>query len=238
MQFSDTSTNSGIIQKIEALLFNEYGKISGNSQLLSLFTSYSNSSLDKVATWIMEADGRWHWEDDNNTDYPIGTTSLVTDQQDYQLATEHLRILRVEVQDTAGTWWKLKPFDEQDIFDQSLTDFLKTSGRPMYYDVMGSSLFLYPKPNYSQAASLKVYFQRQPSYFTTGDTTKSPGINRLFHQLIVLLCAYDYAFSNRMPIKDDLNLEISKWKDDLQTFYALRQPDDRPRLKIRPTKYN
>lgn len=201
-------------------------------------TVSANKALERATALIREAEGRWEWDDSNNTDLPIATTDLVADQQDYSLSASHYRIERIELKDAQGNWRLLIPIDQADVFDQSLTDFLGTSGTPEYYDKIANSVFLYPKPSYSQSASLKVYYERGPSYFTTSDTTKSPGFNALFHQLIPLWCAYDYALINTLPNKNDLRAEIQVIEERLQEYYSFRSRDEKPHISARSRRYN
>jgi hypothetical protein len=198
----------------------------------------ANNALDRVSSLIMQSDGRWQWDDENNTDLPIATTALVQAQQDYTLSITHLSIIRVEVQDSSSNWHKLRPIDQADVYDQSLTDYLKQNGLPTYYDKLGNSLFLYPAPDYAQAASLKVYFQRGPSYFTTGDTTKSPGFNALYHELIPLWISYNYAIANGKENGNAIFAQIQAKEDALKEDYSLRTKDDHIRLKARPMRWN
>jgi len=195
----------------------------------------ANNALDRVASLIMSSDGRWQWDDENNTDLPIATTSLVSGQQDYALSIAHLKITRVEILDNAATpaWHKLLPFDQADLGDTSLSGYLNSNGMPAYYDKLGNSVFLYPAPNYSQAASLKVYFQRAPSYFTTSDTTKSPGFNSLYHDLIPLWITYNFSLANGKNNANQVYAEIQLKEDALREDYALRSKDDHIRLKAR-----
>lgn len=199
----------------------------------------ANNALDRVESLIMKSDGRWQFDDSNYTDLPIATTALVSGQQDYSLSVAHLDIIRVEVQDNAATpaWHKLIPLDQADVYDTALTSFLNTTGLPTYYDKSGNSLFLYPASNYSQAASLKVYFQRGPSYFTTSDTTKTPGFNSLYHDLIPLWVAYNFAIANGKENANAIMQEITMREDALREDYALRAKDDHPRLKARPMSW-
>lgn len=254
LMFSDTTNKQGLIQECEFSVFgdNGYGRISGDANLLATFTRLINERLNIVAHLIMQADGRWQWDDNNNTDYPIAVTSLgVTvggEQQDYTFPVTFLKILRVEVLDNAGNWNKLMPIDQANIYDQSLTDFLKTAGHPIYYDAQGNSIFLYPKPlgtAVTAVGGLKVYFQRPPSYFVTIDTTKVPGINSLHHKLIALGASLDYARTNSLPVaggvmrggfKTGLLAEVSDGEQRLQDEYALREKDDHVRISAK--QYN
>lgn len=226
MVFSDTSANQGILQECESILFNDnYGAITGNTSLVQTFTRYANRALDRVVSLIMDADSRWQWDDNNNTDYPIATTNIVLGQQDYSFATTQLNIFRVEVMDTNGNWNRMLPIDQSDI-QIAVENFQGSQGTPIFYDKLASSIFLYPTPSYSQSASLKLWFQRAASYFSTADTTKEPGFSSLFHKLIPLYMSYDYAFSKQLPLQNSILAEINKLEDQMQDFYMLRQKDE------------
>ena len=234
--FSDTSSSkAGIIQECESQIFgdNSYGRISGDPNLLATFTRYINEALNRVVTLIMNSEGRWQYDDTNNTDFPIGTTNLgVTvgsEQQDYTFGVTFLKILRVEVMDNTGAWNKLMPIDQADIYDQSLTDFLKTAGLPRYYDKMANSIFLYPKPlgtAVTATAGLKVWFERPPSYFVTSDTTKVPGFNSLYHRLVALIASRDYASFKGLSNAKVLSDLVQQGEDSMSENYTLRNKDE------------
>src|ERR1035437_3893291 len=230
--FSDTSSSkAGLVQECESQVFgdNSYGRISGDANLLATFTRYMNEALNTVVNLIMTADGRWQFDDTNNTDFPIATTNLVStpgsEQQDYAFDITMLRILKIEVLDNTGAWNKLTPIDEADVYDQSLSDFLKAPGRPIYYDKQGSSIMLYPKPLATQVTStagLKIWFQRPPSYFVTSDTTKVPGFNSMYHRLVALIASRDYAMFKGLSITKALSDKVQVGEDSLVENYALR----------------
>lgn len=231
MVFSDTSGNQGMIQECESVLFNDnYGAISGNTSLMQTFTRYMNRGLDRVVSLIMDADARWQWDDNNNTDFPIATTNLALGQQDYALATTQLNIFRIEAMDTNGNWQRLLPIDQSDV-KQALENFQGTQGVPIFYDKLANSVFLYPTPSYAQTAGLKIWFQRAGVFFTTSDTTKEPGFSSLFHRLVPLYASYDYAFSKQLPLQNSILGEIEKLEDQMQDFYLLRQKDEPRRLR-------
>lgn len=248
MVFSDVTTKTGILQDCEVNVFaGDYGAITDNPNRLLRFTASCNRALESITTLIRKAEGRWQWDDANNTDFPFATAALVASQQDYALdATSHFRIERCEIKDTAGSWTKLVPFDQADIYDEALSTFLSGTGLPQYYDKVGNSLFLYPKPSYSQAASLKLYFERGPSYFLTTDTTKSPGFNPLFHRLVSLKASLDYAMQAELSVaggvmrggfKTGLLAAVSDMENELEEYYALRDKDEHLRLKARRVNY-
>jgi len=208
-------------------------KADATSYPTSEITESANRAYDRAVALIRESEGRWQWDDTNNTDLPIATTELVDGQQDYELDPTHYEMERVEVQDELGGWHRVLPIDQADIYDQSITDFLSTAGVPQYYDKIGRSILLYPTPSYTQDDALKVWYKRGPSYFTVSDTTKPPAINTLFHRLIPLNCAYDYAFINQLTVAPSLQDKILTMEDDLINHYSRRDRDDKIRLRVR-----
>src|ERR1035437_5899283 len=243
LQFSDTSSSkNGIIQECESQVFgdNSYGRISGDTNLLATFTRYINEALNRVVNLIMTADGRWQFDDTNNTDFPIATTNLVTtlgsEQQDYTFDITMLRILRIEVMDNTGAWRKLTPIDEADLYDQSLADFMKTPGLPVYYDKQGASIMLYPKPlatAVTSTAGLKVWFQRPPSYFTIADTTKVPGFNSMYHRLVAQIASRDYAIFKQLSVAKAISELVQQGEDSLVENYTLRNKDEHVKLSAK-----
>lgn len=243
LQFSDTSSSkAGLIQECESQVFgdNSYGRISGDASLLATFTRYINEALNRVVNLILTADGRWQFDDTNNTDFPIATTNLITtvgsEQQDYTFDVSMLRILRMEVLDNTGAWRKLTSIDETDVYDTSLSDLLKTPGLPIYYDKQGSSIFLYPKPlgtSVTSTGGLKVWFQRPPSYFTIMDTTKVPGFNSMYHRLAALIASRDYAMFKSLSVAKALADKVAQDEDSLVENYALRNKDEHVKLSVK-----
>jgi hypothetical protein len=196
----------------------------------------ASNAVERVTSLINQSDGRWEFDDSNQTDLPIATTALVSGQQDYAMAVTHIEIERVELKDEEGNWRKLTPIDQADVYDQSITDFMGTNGTPMYYDKVGSSIFLYPTPDYSQSASLKVFFTRPPVSVLSSDissTSTSPGFNALYHDLVAYWVAYDYAMANGLPNANQIMVEIQRKEDALKENYALRSKDEHLRLRPR-----
>jgi hypothetical protein len=197
---------------------------------------FINNAVEHIESLITRYDSRWQFDDSNQTDLPIATTSLVSAQQDYQITSNHLSIDRVEVKDTAGLWHLLTQIDQQQFKGdnaQSLTDYLKTNGLPIEYDLVSNSIFLYPVPNYSQSASLKLYFSRPPASWSSADLstgTAVPGFNSLFHDLVPLWVAFDYWNANNPTNARGFATSIITREKDLQDFYGSRNRDYKGRL--------
>lgn len=229
MVFKDTATKTGLIEDCELLLFGEYGKISGNTDLLYTFTNLLNRQYDKAITLIIENDGRWQADDTSYTTTMVNTTSIVSGQWAYGQDANHLKYLRIRVKDSAGTWHTLTATD---LTDSEYPDFGSASdtGLPTHYDKQGDLLMLYPTPNYSQNASLEVTVQRVPNYFAYDDTTKEAGIAPVFHRFLSLGAALDYAIVNSLQSKNDIATLFNDERTRMEAFYSRRNRGERDRL--------
>lgn len=225
MVFSSTSDKSGLIQDIEMNIFGNYGDISGNADLLYNFTARLNRSYDKLATILMSVDGRWQFDDTNYTDLPIGSTSLVANQQDYSFDVEYLDVEKVTALDTSGNVIILHPFDITDPLGRAyLND--TTGGTPTHYDKVGGTIMLYPKPNYAKTSGLTVHYRRKPSYFAYTDTTKAPGVPAIYHRFLSLDASLDYAISKQLTAKNDLAVKVKEMEDRITETHSKRSKDE------------
>lgn len=228
--------------QIQDLVY-ELTKTNSTSLPVATLNLYTQPAEDRIAQLILSSDAKWQYDDGNRTtDVPIDTMNLVSAQQDYSLAVTYLSLDRVEVKDSSGNWHRLTQIDQQDFKggnSQSLTDYQKTNGLPAEYDLVGTSVFLYPAPNYSQANSLKFFYTRGPlkfdyttSKFTdgTGSTSSTPGFNSLFHELISLWASYKYAVANEMTNAPGIFAAIQRMENELVAFYGLRDRDTRSRI--------
>jgi len=232
IKFSDTTNKSGIIQILERLCKFVDGWISGNATRLKEYTSEINLALDEIWATIFSCGGTWQFDDSNHTDYPIITTNLVSGQRDYAFVTDEqgniiLDIYKVIVAQPDGTFKEIKPVDAQSEDVSGFYNGLSTSGTPDKYDKTANGIFLDAIPNYSITNGLKVYINREGSYFSTSDTTKKAGFAGTYHELIPLKVAYKFApeselkrITERMVLKEK----------ELKKYYGRRERDIRPRL--------
>lgn len=234
MTFNDVSGGQGLVQEIDFLVNTDATKFPIEDK-----TRIINRWYERIVGRILEADGRWQWDDTNYTDLPIATTNLVANQQDYSFAVAHLRITRMEVMDTSGKWCWLQPIDQNDARRRSLTEFGNQLGVPCWYDKLSNSTFLYPRPNYSKNAGLKAYFQRTADLFTTTDTTKEPGFASIFHRILALGPALEYATANGLDgnkVKV-LRDEVAQIEADIKEFYSKKSKDEQLSLQTRRIRY-
>jgi hypothetical protein len=236
LQYSNINTKGGILQRIERKLKLGDGYITGNINRLKEWTSDVNMVFDKIWALIFKTAGKWQFDDSNHTDYPIITTSLIQNQRDYTFVEDEqgnliLDIYKVMVKDETGTFHEIYPVDQQSDEDmQSFYSGLNETGTPSRYDKTGNGIFLDCIPAYSSAGGLKVFINREGSYFTTSDTTKKPGVAGLFHEYFVLVPSYDYACTNQLANKKDLKNEILEMEANIKKHYRDRSRDEVPTI--------
>lgn len=240
MIFNDILGGQGIVQDtyFEA-------QADAYSYPIADLTRNANNALDSAVTLILGADSRWQFDSRNAVDLPIGTTGLVSNQQDYTFDSEYLVIKSIECSDSQGNWTKLIPIDNYDE-EVALSQFQTTNGVPKYYDKMGDSILLYPAPNYSigpkdtPPGGLRAYFQRNIDYFVVGDTIKQPGFATHLHKYVSLFCAYAYACAKDTGKQNQLAKRLEFYEGNklrggndagaIATFYAYRELDFKKKI--------
>ena len=198
------------------------------------FCRSANYWYRKADSWIWQATGTWEFDDSNYTDFPIATTTLVANQQDYEIPSAARKIDRIEVLDDVGDYHLIKPFDKSQIKGASMSEFMEEAGFPNYYDLVGNSVLLYPKPSASDvttSAGLKLYFSRDINAFAVTDTATEPGFDNHFHRIISLGSSYDYCMSNGVEDrKVNLRNELEVLRSELQEFFGARHRDMKPKI--------
>ena len=235
LQFSDTTNSRGIVQLIDRLV-----KTNRASYPLADIVTDVNLAMDDALGVILKAQGTWQFDDSNHTDYPIITTNLVSGQRDYTFSGDQngnliLEIYKVYVKDSSGIYQEILPVDvstpQETVDTSSFTDGQNLSGKPYRYDKIANGILLDPVPNYNSTAGLKIYISREPSYFTTSDTTKKPGFAGIFHQYLAYKAAYQYALLNGLSTTQSILNEVVRLEEAMKAYYSKRTRDERPRMK-------
>lgn len=226
LEFSNTTTKGGIIQRIERSVGFNDGEISGNTTRLAQFTSDVNNAFSEVMSIIFNSTGNWQWDDNNHTDYPIIQADLASGQADYTFTEDEndnliLDIYKVQIKDSTGDWKTLESTDRQ---TTKTTDFSEgDSGTPIEYDLTGNGIFLNPKPNYASSGGLQIFVNREGSFFTTSDTTKKAGFMGIYHEYLVLKPAYDYARAHTLPQRNILKEDLMELERRMTEHFAKRE---------------
>jgi len=194
-------------------------------------TSYSlankvidvNLALDEAFALIFSLGGTWQFDDNNHTADPIITANLVDGQRDYHFTADEqsnviLDILRVMAKNSAtGIFKDLTRIDMVRGGAVTMNDGVATEGVPTEYGLIGNGIFLDLIPSYNSTNGLKVYINRQASYFVSTDTTKVAGIDGLCHDFLYLKPAYEYARNHNLAVREalfrDLQISIQKIED-------------------------
>lgn len=243
IQFSDASNYRGIIQMLEKELGFNRGDISGNSNKLKDFTADINFALDDFFALALTASGKWQLDDSNQTDYPIIKANLVSAQRDYIFTTDGtgnliLDIYKVAIlpSATATLYEEIKPIDQQsESGAEDLVAEQTSGGVPYQYDKTANGIFLDPRPNYNATNGLKVYINREASYFVSTDTTKKPGVPGLFHAYFYFKPALEYARRNNLTNWQRLKERVEEFEGDearritgsIQKHFGKREKDVR-----------
>lgn len=246
LAYSDTTNKDGLLQRIEAKLGFPDGYITGDTTRLAQFTGMVNLGLDKVFHVIFGADGRWQFDDSNHTKYPILTGNIVSGQRDYSFTADSdsnvvLDIHRVFYRkSTDDPYYELTPVDVQTDAEykiSSFTDGLNIEAHPSKYDKTSTGIFLETLPPDNVTNGLKVYVNREGSYFATSDTTKSPGFAGSYHDYLALFVCYDYALANNLANRDVFKRDMLEMEEQIREFYGRRDRHQRKVFSARITPF-
>jgi len=238
MVFNDTTNASGIIQTIEYLCDFSPATISGDATKLKQFTASINQAQHNVRHLIFLTTGNWEYDGGNHIDLPSATTSLDAGVKRYLMPPDALTMQRLEIKDINGNLSRLKPISKE-LIKGSLDEFMKEPGTPTYYRLVDNTIELFPAPNYTQADSLKMYFDRADTDFLTSDTIKTPGFASLYHKIIPIKASIEW-FKIKQPQSQTLAILLQdelKLQKEIVEFYSRRFKDYKPRISRQVENY-
>lgn len=237
MQFNSHATNQDIVSGINNLCDSD-----ASSFPIAEKTLYVNAALEELIAEIINADGTWEYDDTNYTNLPRGTGTLVEGQQTYTFASEYLQILMIEVKNSSGNWYKLKPLDKDDLGDSSPDEYFgqlsngnPQTGLPEYFDQIGDTIFLYPAPtsaNVTLTSGLRVWFKRTADLFTTTDTTQEPGLPSSHHMLLVYMASIPYCMKYKKERVPLYQKKVDEMKITLLAHYGQREKAARKKVSM------
>lgn len=233
MQYYNSSTRQSIVHDVLFLCGLPTVTASFASYALQDITRNVNIHYVDVVSKIWKAAGKWQYDDTNKTTLPVAQATLVHNQQDYTLPSDAQKVQSVSVKDKAGNFQKLLQVDPHDT-TLDMDEYQASPGMPLYYDVIGRSVLLYPAPasaSVTLVSGIKVIVDRDPTLFTSSSTTASstqPGFALPFHRILSLGAAIDFVEDG--PKKDRLIAMKARLEAGLVTFYAERNVQSQPRL--------
>lgn len=233
--FSDTTNKNGLIQTYEYWTRRKDGAVSGDADLLKIVTARINRGFEKVMPLLLSYTDKMRWDDPNHADAPRGKIDIVSGQHDYTVAEDDnsldiLNLLEVRILESSSAteYQKLTRLTlDDDLAFNAMSPNPSETGVPTHWLERGNTLFLYPKPNYAATNGIKLFFEREQSYFVSTDTTKEPGIPKHFHELPVLHAAIEdiriYRSDERSLIQD-LKEEILRQEGQIMDMISKRNP--------------
>lgn len=244
VQFNDTTNYKGLVQLYEKEIGANLADVSGSTTKLKEFTADVNLALDDFTKLAIEASGTWQFDDSGHSAYPIITTNLVDGQRDYSFTTDEqgnliLDIYKVAIlgSATATVYDEITPIDAQSTPYNNFVRNDTTEGVPYCYDKTANSIFLDPIPSYNATNGLKIYINREASYFTSSDTTKKPGVPGIFHKYFALRPAEDYLRRNQSPKYPSVRAERMQMEADIKAYFGRRERDVRKVLSMAPINF-
>lgn len=233
LNFNDTVTRKGLIQIIEKETGLGTGRISGDTELLKDFTADINLAFDSLLRIIFKNSGTWQYDDSNHTDYPFIYTDLLINQRDYSFTTDEqgniiLDIFKVMVKDDSGYYQEVLPVDMQS--DQNVSEFYdeqNTTGVVSRYDKTGNGIIFDVLPQKTIANGIKIFINREPSYFVYTDTTKKAGVDGLCQEYLALEPSLRYAERKSLSNLPSLRARVDKLEKQISGRYYDRAKDEK-----------
>lgn len=227
--FSNSVEKSGIVELIDSNCHSN-----STSYPIEEKTRDINLALDLFLAIAIKAGGKWQLDDSNHTDYPIITTNLVANQRDYTFTSDErgnliLDVYKVMVKDASGVYREIPCVDQQSEEDmESFYSGLNATGTPTRYDKTANGIFLDTIPSYNSPGGLKVFINREASYFVKADTTKKPGVDGRFHEFFAIEPSIKYCKRNKMfDLADRYQQDSLKMQREIQEAYQARDRDTR-----------
>lgn len=229
MVFSDTSTNTGIVQQTRSFM-----GVDSSQWPTAKIVNSANNWHDYVTGYAIGADKRFQWDDTNHTKLPEGTTALTINVSDYSFLTDEQGNAIITLTGVSllvnGKYEPLELVDRNDP-DYDPATFGTVAGTPTKYDKIADNIIrLDTLPPATVSSGLKFYFQRVGSYFVAADTTKAPGVSPLLHRGYVIAAAYDGAMT--LGLKNMRNLQQERTLEDQKmiTYFSRRNADQKGRM--------
>lgn len=223
--YSNPTTEDGIVE-------NTRKRVGADEDAYPIkeLTANANKYYRQAVEMIQKVDRTWKWDDTNATDLPIEEADIVSGQPDYPLDSDVRYTERVEYKAADGSYKPLRRLDATNIAG-SLEEMFRENDDPIYYDLVGQSLYLYPTPSESRVNGLKMWNRRGFVPFVSTDTTKEPGFDYLYHDFIVEGAAYEYAKVYKTEVANSCKDDMLRIGRAMVEYYKRR--GGAPRVKAR-----
>jgi len=188
-----------------------------------------NNEYQRIAVLIDQISDSWQFDDNNTTAASASRKSYITmgnASASYEMPTTIFRIDGAEVKNNNGDWIKLKPLDPVKDLTISRDEYLTTPGVPVYYDLEGKYINLYPSPASADVTltnGLLVRASKEVTEFPTTATTTEPGFVSPFHRILSLAASID--FVDDSSVKNRLVSMRDRLERGIINFYSHRNSE-------------
>jgi len=238
MQYSNTTTKDGLMQTCEFWTGLGDAGITGNATRKAQFNARLNSAFDRVLPRVLSYSKSLRWDDTNHTDHPFGTFNIESGQHDYTIdeddnSLDIFNITGVQILPSATStdYENLIAISADHPYaERAMSPNPSDVGIPTHYLEANNTIFFYPEPNYSATAGVKIFFEREPSYFVVADTTKEPGIPKPFHEILALYASHDWIVVHKPEAQiaiTRLEAHIARRENELDDMISKRNPQRR-----------
>ena len=232
LQYNSEANSQDIVSEILAIC----GNITVTDYPLVEITRRFNFALDRYFFLAFESDGKWNFDDINETSPPIDTQDLVSGTNRYKMSafTEKvLSLIKLELLDEDDNGISLKPILFKDL-EGSFEDLYinAESGTPTSYIKYGDFIYLDRKPDYNKTSGLKAYFNRPASYMEHDDTTKVPGTPGVHHEYLCRMASLPWLVERKVPQMQGIAQLIQTDEDEIRKYFSRRTKDMKKKMTI------
>jgi len=199
-----------------------------------------NLALDEAFSTIFKiSKSGWQFDDGGHGNEPSLETNLVSGDREYDFSADAggnliLDVYRVMVSDSSGLFSVIEPVSQRTDPEGDVRGFIdgqNLTGTPIKYDKYGTTISLDPIPNYNYVKGLKLFINREASYFVEDGTSAVAGMDGLCHDFIFLKPSYEWSRDHNLQITDRLYRDLEMAKIKIKERYGNREID-RPRRLV------
>lgn len=227
MQFNEHATKQDIISDITF-----WTGIDTNAFKINDRTRSVNEAFRKVWTIIRQCYAGFMFIDNNvsntTTGVPYADQTITSGTELYALPSDALTINSVWIKNSGGTWERMEPLSHEQFYAIGGDATFTTNAVPHFYLLQGDVIRIKATPNYTQSASLRIFFDPDISPFVATDTTKVPGFDIPFHRMLSIGASLDYAITKGLAKKADLQEIWVDYENRLREHYSNRWKDRLP----------
>lgn len=232
MIFSDPTNRTGIIELLEDFTNTQSDSANSTSYSLARKTRDINNAYAHYVSLALKSCGIRQFQDTNQTNLPIDTLNLVSGQSLYDikndsLGNQILELHQLRIKDKNNQWKTLEQIDRNS-FD--INQYQNILGTPETYDLIENKVILYPTPDYNSTGGIEIFVSTTPTYFTTADTTKKPGIPEFHHEYLPIRASYFWYSLNMPNIALIYEKEMLRMEKDITNHFSRRNKNVNDRI--------